>query len=142
MSVIVAKKVVLSFLLWSVLAISPVFSQMITTDSSRLEQIINEEVAKRIGLAVDSAVAEAIKAEELKYLPIIADKEKYIVELLGTIDKQKNQIALLEIQNKNLIADFNFYKSQHGWKRDIAFGGAGAGAGIVAAAVIYIIFVH
>ena len=66
----IVKSVLICFVMF--FATTPIYSQnMITIDRDKLQLIINEEVQKGISVAVDQAVAIAVKAEEIKYLDII-----------------------------------------------------------------------
>ena len=109
----------------------PLYSQSVIVDKAKLDEIIRTEVAKIIDKAVNDAVAVAIKAEDEKYILMIADKDKEIVTLNGTIQKKDVHIKALDIQIANIQIKFDNYKLNHGLKRDLIVGGVSSLAGIV-----------
>ncbi len=114
----------------------PLYSQSVIVDKAKLDEIIRTEVGKIIDKAVNDAVAVAIKAEDEKYILIIANKDKEIVTLNGTIKKKDIHIQELDIQIKNAEITFNNYKANHGLKRDIIVGGVSSLAGIVIGVIV------
>jgi hypothetical protein len=137
----VVKSVLICFAM--LFATIPLFSQtMITIDRDKLQQIINEEVQKGISQAVDAAVAIAVKAEEIKYIGIIADKDKIIADKQLEIDKLTIQNNLLTIQKQNIQLAFDDYKKTHGLGRDLIVGGLSFSTGFIGSLMVFLFTLH
>lgn len=121
-----------------VLATAPIFSQSITIDKAKLEQIISEEVNKRISAAVDEAVAAAVKAEREKYIDQLAAKDQIIADLNLKIDQLTIQNNFITIQKDNIQIAFNDYKKTHGLGRDLIIGGLSFLGGVVGDRVYFL----
>jgi hypothetical protein len=131
----IVKSVVFSLIMF--FAIIPTFSQTITIEKSKLEEIIRTESQKYINEAVDKAVAIAVKDVEAKYIIIIGDLKKKIVELMGTIDKQDIHIQALNIDLQNEKILFYDYKKDHGIKRDLIIGTTFTSVGVLAGILLF-----
>jgi hypothetical protein len=108
----------------------PFFAETITIDKDKLATIIKTEVQKQVDIAVNAAVAIAVKEVETKYIKIVADKDKEIVLKNADIQKLNVDIKALKIDVENQKIIFNNYKLNHGLKRDFIIGSISLSAGI------------
>jgi len=128
--------------LGNVVCYRPIFSETITIDKDELIIIIKTEAEKYVKAAVDEAVAIAIKDMEKKYIPIIAEKDKEIVELNGTIAKNKVSMDELKIQLANETIKFENYKNHNGLRQYLIVGGVALLSGFALDGLLRIIFIH
>jgi len=117
--------------------IASLFSETITIEETELQQIIEEEVSKKISTAIDEAVSIAIKEIEIKYISIVAEKDKEIIDKQLEIDTLTIQKSLLDAQKTNLLIEYNLYKSNHGFFRDFTIGGISLVVGVACGIGIY-----